>query len=91
MPNTDTSILVRMVLEGLVGLLVGILSWNVNAIKNDVEATIATTQNISVTIATIQARLDSFAREHAIFDSIQRRNSEMIIELRSQVNPRRVP
>jgi len=84
MPNTDTSILVRMVLEGLVGLLVGILSWNVNGVKNDVEATIATTHAIAVTIEGVRVNIATLTGAVERIDSIQRRNSEMIMDLKAR-------
>ena len=90
MPDTDTKLLVRMVLESLVGLLVGILSWNVAGIKTDVEGTVTATHAIAVTIEGIKTNIGTLTGNLERFDAIQRRNSEMIIELRSQVNPRRV-
>ena len=84
MPTYDRSALVRMVLEGLAGLLVGLLAWTVNGIKSDVTTNLAQLHQLAITVEGIKSSVGTLNANVERIDTIQRRNSELIMLLQAR-------
>lgn len=83
MQNNDVSALVRMVLEGAIGLLVALLTYNVSAIKTDAERALANANAVNITVEGMRYQLQAQAAIIERIEAIQRRNSELIVEMKA--------
>jgi hypothetical protein len=72
-----------MVLEGAIGLLVALLTYNVSAIKTNAERALDNANATNITIEGMRYQLQAHAALIDRIDAIQRRNSELIIEIKA--------
>jgi hypothetical protein len=89
MPNTDRHALVKLFIEGVVAVLFSVLAWNAHRVTSELDRIVMELHGVKIVVEGIRFHTAALAQTVDRIDAIQRRNSEIITELRSQNQNRR--